>query len=281
MTSADEQTSTEDRPEPGGGHQIRHSAALELPKGGRIIASVVSLASMAAGGVAVFVTENQVGTAVLFAGGLFGAIIALGGHIPASIKIGDNEMKMAQAGLIKEAAKKVAGASPEEASDIIASVAGSAASLLTPEPDSVRQRAMSRHIGKLQALNENYERLVYTTVSSWAWAKGLRVNVEDYGFGLSVSGNKKIAIDTTSKFIGNALISQDIARFTDKVHAAQGQFDYFILVSNVPLYQQPSIIGGQDLATEIQGSNIRFIVAEDHAAMVKELIPTLAEIEAG
>lgn len=52
---------------------------------------ILSGAAFAVGGVATFVTDNEVGTAAAYAAGLFFAVIGITGRVP-KIKLGDNEI---------------------------------------------------------------------------------------------------------------------------------------------------------------------------------------------
>lgn len=278
MTSSEQKPSDSSSNEETGaeGDEIRHSA-VELNKSARITTALISFSSIVAGAVAVFTTDNQAGTAVLFAGGVFGGIIALGGRLPTSIKIGDNEIKMAQARFLDAATKKVEKASPGEAGEIIASVANSAASPLSPDEAEARRQAIARRLARYQTIEDNYRRLVTTTISGWAWGKSLQLQVEEDGFDVVISGKKKTAIEAVGKPSDTPLSVMDVDRFARMVLAAPKDFDHFILVANTTL---DSV--GENLWSSIpalQTQTVSFITAEKHVDIANKVIPALIAIE--
>jgi hypothetical protein len=66
--------------------------AVPLHMFNRAVAVILGLTGVGSGGVAVFATPSEAGPAALIAGGLTAPIIDVGGRMPASLKIGDNEV---------------------------------------------------------------------------------------------------------------------------------------------------------------------------------------------
>ncbi|GAA4536437.1 hypothetical protein [Amycolatopsis samaneae] len=278
MTADDNKANDTTHRDPGDEDVDVPHAAVELGVWARAATSVVSLACLAAGSVAVFTSNNQAGTAVLFAGGVFGGIIALGGRLPTSIKIGDNEIKLAQARFLNAATKKIDKASPEEAGEIISSVAASAASPLADEDLEARQRAVARRLARLQSLGENYHRLVYTTLQGWAWNnKHVQLQVDQRPFDVTVTGNSKTGVEAVAKSPNTTLSPVDVERFADMVYGAKDELNHFVLVANVPLGTTAKDFWSKIPA--LQESNVQFIVAEDYSEIVNQLIPAIEEFE--
>lgn len=94
----------------------------ELQRVSRSLSCLIGTASVVAGGISVFTTENQVGSgALLILGALF-LIIAISGRIPSRLQIGDNSMEWQEKAekIVTESVKEsVELASPEKQEDII------------------------------------------------------------------------------------------------------------------------------------------------------------------
>src|SRR5690242_4595593 len=85
----------------------------------RALTGTVGLAATVAGALAVFRTENEVGTGVLLVGGVAFLAVAIFGLVPVRFKVGDNEIWVARAALraITEVVKATDSAAQEEIVD--------------------------------------------------------------------------------------------------------------------------------------------------------------------
>ncbi|WP_125734530.1 hypothetical protein [Amycolatopsis sp. WAC 04197] len=260
-------------------------AAVELSRKAQGAAWVLAVAGILAGGAGVFLTENQVGTAVLFAGGAFFGIIALGGRLPSSIKIGDNEMKMAQAlkaraeaQVYKAAAKRVADAPSEEVADLVSSVVNKSTS---PHEANDHQRAVHRAATR-RMMGINYENLVNAAVSGYAWDRGINVQREVSGgggnrFDIVLHGNKKIAIEVVAKQVDTELSVLDVERFAHMARQAREHFDAVIFVSNVQLSGTAESFWSQ--FPESRSDTVHLIIPENDSLVAESLLPAIIGTE--
>lgn len=68
-----------------------HRSTRQLGTWASIVATAGAVISGGVGAVAIFMTDNEVGTAAAWAAGLFFAVVALTGQVP-RVKVGDNEI---------------------------------------------------------------------------------------------------------------------------------------------------------------------------------------------
>lgn len=85
----------------------------------RVVTAGAGAILAAAGAAAVFLTDNGVGSGVLIAAGVLFGLIGIGGRLPSSIKLGDNEITMP---IVEAVSRRIESASPEEASELVPNV---------------------------------------------------------------------------------------------------------------------------------------------------------------
>jgi hypothetical protein len=83
----------------------------------RLVAATVAVVAGAAGGVAVFVTDNGAGSVALMGSGVLFGLMALNGRPLVSAKVGDSEVVFAKA-LTRSLTRRTNEASPEVAAEI-------------------------------------------------------------------------------------------------------------------------------------------------------------------
>ncbi|MGW0522847.1 hypothetical protein [Crossiella sp. NPDC003009] len=96
--------------------------SVELSRRARIVTGSAAILSGSTGAVAVFLTSNQAGTAVLLALCALFSLMTLAGRLPSRLKFGDNEFTIP---LIKAVENRIAEASPEEAKELVSAVTSS------------------------------------------------------------------------------------------------------------------------------------------------------------
>jgi hypothetical protein len=93
----------------------KQGALVPLPRSQRGFAVVLGALASVTGGVAVFRTSNGAGTTALLIVGAFFLLIGSLGVLPVRLKIGDNELTLAQTAKTLRAIGTVSGASPLDA----------------------------------------------------------------------------------------------------------------------------------------------------------------------
>jgi hypothetical protein len=163
--------------------------ANKLSTPSRVTAYALGFAGLGAGGVAVFITHVEAGPVALLAVGLIFMIIALSGHLPTRLKIGENEAEWQEvAGEVIETAVE---ASPPSAKAELATQLGELAEV-APRAAAPALSGLAYENSIIQTIEEAANKIPdVQRVLTWVTLE----EVGEFDFVIQATGNRFILVE--------------------------------------------------------------------------------------
>ncbi|NKQ51968.1 hypothetical protein HFP15_03625 [Amycolatopsis sp. K13G38] len=246
-------------------NEALHTGA-ELSRTARVAASLSALALGGAGGTAVFMTDNQAGTAVLLAAGALFGLIGLSGRLPSRIKFGDNEVQMPPP-IAKAVAKRIEDAEPEEAEELVAAVVNANPSGSQARSAFDLQVAAGRRLYAMV-----YEQDVGAVLRALVRARAVDLRSDDRVFDFVLEGKRRVAVEVKYGLAGAS--AQTIGSLVGR--AAMSGHPEVVFVTNRPFTGRLQRLWED--AVESGVVRLHLVIGETAEELREQLEPLVADL---